>query len=145
MLTHSGCVVDVGEASVCVRVAPRPGCERCAAGNGCGGGLFARLLPSRQVTLTLPRGGRTLHPGDRVAIGLPGRSLALASLCVYGLPLAGLVGASALAWLVFGHDGAAIAGALAGLLGGALGGRALAGRSGGLDLQLLDSAPYQAL
>jgi len=94
-------------------------CARCARGEGCGAGVFARLFSRREMQLRLPA-GPNVACGEWVRVGIrPGRLAAAAGLH-YGLPLAGfLCGALA------GHaaapenglrDLAALAGGIAGFV-----------------------------
>ncbi len=69
-----------------IRVMPPSACERCAAGQGCGAGLFARLLRSKATELSLPvaSGARV---GQRVWLTLDERSLARQAWYWYGIPI----------------------------------------------------------
>ena len=137
MFTHSGRIVAVDDRHVRVCVTPRPGCARCEAGQGCGGGLFGRLVSRGESELTVRRPSGRVAPGDAVRIGVPARSLVRASIVVYGLPLVGLlVGSAAGGWLA-GADAGAIAGGVVGLVSGILAGRAAAGGKDGLGLRVL--------
>lgn len=105
-----------GDRVTLVFAAPEQ-CERCARGEGCGAGVFARLFGRRETRVALPVAAEFL-PDEWVRVGLaPGR-LAVAATLHYGLPLAGfLVGA------VAGH--AATSGGAAGdllALGGGIAG-----------------------
>lgn len=71
-------------------------CSRCAAGQGCGAGVFARLFSRRPVRLPGPP-GLAASPGTRVRVGLPAASLARIALRLYGLPLLAFVAAAAAA------------------------------------------------
>ena len=72
-------------------------CARCARGEGCGAGVFARLFGRRETRVVLP-GDAEASPGQWVRVGLVPRQLALAAAWHYGLPLAGfLLGALAAA------------------------------------------------
>lgn len=140
MLTEAGRIQSVGVGSVQVCVTPRPDCARCAAGEGCGGGLLAKLVAPRDRFLNFPATDPDLRVGQRVLIGLPGRALVVASLCLYGLPLTGLVAGTVLASLRYPGDLAAITGAAVGLVVGIVAGRHFAGRAGGWGLRLLGPA-----
>ncbi|RFF30427.1 SoxR reducing system RseC family protein [Wenzhouxiangella sediminis] len=72
-------------------------CERCARGEGCGAGVFARLFSRRATCVTLP-GSLPVSCGDWVRVGLEPRQLAFAAAVHYGLPLLGF-----LAGVVAGH------------------------------------------
>jgi len=97
-------------------------CPRCAAGKGCGAGLFTDTGRQRQVEATV-RPGLQLAEGDLVEVTLAPDNLLRAALIVYGLPMAGAVVGAMLAYaLSLGDVGAAVA-ALAGLVAGLLLGR----------------------
>ena len=104
-----------------VQCESQAGCVRCAAGEGCGAGLFARLLRGRlqELPVTLPEPLITqLANGDWLLLGLSVSAVQTASFLLYGLPLAGLlVGAVAASFIVPG-DVAAFIGAAAGLAAG---------------------------
>ncbi len=90
-------------------------CARCAAGKGCGAGVFASG-DSRRIEATVPD---TLHiaAGDTVAFELADRALLPAASIVYGWPLAGAVAGGLLASLgPWTGDAVAAAGAAGGLV-----------------------------
>jgi sigma-E factor negative regulatory protein RseC len=118
--------VDTVEGGVAwVQVGGRSGCQACDSGRGCGAGIFARLLDSRDARIPVDN---TLDAvaGDPVLLGLPDRSYLGLVLRLYGLPLLiGLLSASVtfgLATQLIGLTGAALDGlvGLAGLVGGGL-------------------------
>lgn len=101
-----------------VRIEAARNCPRCAAGRGCGAGLFARR--SRVALLDVPCGAESgLETGQPVTVSVAGRPLLWISLAAYGLPLAGIVLASGAAWLAGADEGFAILAAVGGLAGGA--------------------------
>jgi len=87
-------------------------CPRCAAGNGCGAGLFG-AGGERYIDVHMPA-GTVLHEGAAVRLVISPRRLLVAAALAYGLPLAGFVLATAAGWLISGNDGTA---ALAGVGG----------------------------
>jgi sigma-E factor negative regulatory protein RseC len=94
-------------------------CQRCARGDGCGAGVFARLFTRSETLLPVPPGA-ALADGDWVRVGLEPRRLAVAAAWHYGLPLAGFllgaaVGHAALAAWTF-RDPVALAAGLAGFV-----------------------------
>ena len=112
----SGRVLAVNQESpsAVVEVAAGFSCARCAAGKGCGAGIFGRRGQSR-IEAALPA-GHTVEPGDIVKIALLPRQMLRAAGIVYGWPL---VGAALGAALGFGlGDTAAVLSALAGLAAG---------------------------
>ena len=119
----TGKIVSVCAASATVSVADT-GCPRCAAGKGCGAGLFSGRSGSTEVELQLPA-GHQYRVGDEVTLSIASSSLLRAALLAYGLPLAGTVLALTIGWLVLAplSDRAAALIALAGLLAGFVVGR----------------------
>jgi sigma-E factor negative regulatory protein RseC len=106
-------LVDVEAAAVC---------SRCAAGRGCGAGVFPARQGTRRLDVTLPE-DRHFTAGDIVSIELAPGKVLRAALIVYGLPLAGGAAGAALAYALALGDAGAAASAICGLLAGALGGR----------------------
>lgn len=106
-------VVDVDLAVVC---------PRCAAGKGCGAGLFGAGSGNRQVEASI-RPGLKVAEGDVVEIGLAPDNLLHAAIIVYGLPLLGALVAAGLAYGFSLGDAAAALAALAGLSAGLVAGR----------------------
>ena len=94
-------------------------CSRCAAGRGCGAGLFAGRQGTRRVELEIAP-DRGFAEGDVVALELAPANILRAALIVYGLPLAGAALGAALAYSLIPGDAAAAAMALVGLFTGAM-------------------------
>ena len=97
-------------------------CARCAAGRGCGAGVFPVRQGTRRLDVALP-GDRDFTAGDVVNIELAPGNVLRAALIVYGLPLAGAAVSAALAYALSLGDAGAAAFAIGGLLAGALAGR----------------------
>ena len=114
--------IDNGRATVSVE--RTVACARCAAGKGCGAGLLGGQRAAARIELPAPEGMR-LAVGDRVILELLPADLLEAALLVYGLPLAGVVAALSVGWLIGGApgDAQAVVLAVAGLLMGLLAGR----------------------
>ena len=126
-MTHpQGTIVEIIRdgrgARAIVDVRSEAVCARCAAGRGCGAGVFGASRGTRRLDLAVDD-RPALAVGDTVGIELaPGNVLA-AALVVYGLPLAGATAGAGLAYgLGLGDAGAALT-ALGGLCAGALAGR----------------------
>ena len=104
MLTQIGVItalpdISTGTSTATIRVMSASACERCVAGQGCGAGLFARLLRSKATELTLPVAADA-RVGQRVWLTLDERLLARQAWYWYGLPIIGfLFGAAAPLWL----------------------------------------------
>ena len=110
MIRESGCVVRIAGPFAWVSCESRAGCERCAEGKGCGGGLLSRLLGDRLFQLRVPvRTG--ISVGDQVQLGISEGALLGAACLMYLLPLLALL-AGALIGDFLGGDGPAL------LLGG---------------------------
>jgi sigma-E factor negative regulatory protein RseC len=114
-----------------VWVAPKSvaDCERCARGQGCGGGVLGRLVGDRLHEVEVDPNGHELAVGDRVVLGLSEPVLLKASLAAYMLPLACLFAGALLGrTLAPGEgDGAELLGAAGGLALGIMLARKLAG------------------
>lgn len=107
--------VDVDATSVC---------PRCAAGKGCGAGLFGGQSAANRINLELPADAE-FRPGDTVSLSISSSRLLHASVLVYGLPLAGALLLTFVGGLVIQPLGDAMAIVLAatGLAGGYFAGR----------------------
>lgn len=113
---------DAGGTRAIVDVETRAVCARCAAGRGCGAGIFTARSGRRRLEVAV--GPHTeLAEDDVVAIELAPGNVLLAALIAYGLPLAGAAAAAALAYSLSLGDAGAAALALGGLCAGALIGR----------------------
>jgi sigma-E factor negative regulatory protein RseC len=106
-------IVAVDAASVC---------PRCAAGKGCGAGIFASGAGTRQIEANV-RPGLTIAVDDVVEISLAPDNLLRAAVIVYGVPMFGAVIGAALAYIFSLGDAAAAVSALLGLAAGLLLGR----------------------
>jgi sigma-E factor negative regulatory protein RseC len=114
-----GIVVAVGQRQATVRIDGRFVCARCAAGRGCGAGIFARSGP-RLVEVNLPPSA-SLRVGQEVSLSLEPQRLLHAAWLVYGVPLFALLAAALAAAYVVprgASDGAALAIVAAGFLCG---------------------------
>lgn len=116
MIQERARVLRVEGDTAWLRCESQAGCQRCAEGRGCGGGLFSRLLRGRlqeiPVEITEP-----VKTDDWVMLGLDPAAVQNAALLMYGLPLFLLLLGAALGDALNGDAGAIVA-ALAGLGGG---------------------------
>jgi len=112
-----------------VEVASSIQCARCAAGKGCGAGIFGGDEKPRHVDALIAR-DLDLGEGDQVRIELAPHNLLRASLIVYGLPLLGALAGAAGAWSMGMSDLGAAAAALTGVGIGILAGRRRLQRTG---------------
>lgn len=139
LITERARVLRVADGVAWVQCESQAGCARCAAGEGCGGGLFAKLLRNRlqELPVVLPA-ARERDPvaGERLLIGLSTSAVQSASMLMYGLPLAGLLFGAIAASSLLANDLVACLGAALGMAGGLLLARACAARiAGGGRLQ----------
>jgi sigma-E factor negative regulatory protein RseC len=113
-----------------VEVTDRNVCPRCAAGNGCGAGIFGVDKEPVSLTVRIDDGVR-IASGDQVRLSLAPEDLVRASLYAYGAPLAGLLLAAGLTFLLVDplSDLLAVLVSMAGLLAGGVAGRMLAHRN----------------
>ena len=131
MITERARVLRVNGTTVWVHCESQAGCARCAAGEGCGGGLFSKLLRGRlqELPLALPAAlAGAVAAGDWVLVGLSTRAVQAASTLLYGLPLAMLLAGAIAGDLLWPGDAAAFAGAVLGLGTGLLIARRLGNR-----------------
>lgn len=101
--------IDVQAAAVCAR---------CAAGKGCGAGLFGKSQTARRISAPVPRDVSILE-GDTVQLALEPQDLLAAAVIVYGWPLSGAAIGATLSWLGGSGDAAAALSVLAGIAAGA--------------------------
>lgn len=102
MILARGRIVEVTGTHARVARPAAEACERCAAGQGCGGGLFARLIGSRVHEVRALVGADGVTPGDEVIVGLPESGLLAGAAAVYVVPLAGLLLGAVLAGVLLG-------------------------------------------
>ncbi len=99
-------VVQLAEDQVRVRVGSTSGCSSCEAGQGCGGGIFARLVPKKLVVLTVSvsRDSPLVKVGQKVLLGLPESFFLRWVALLFGVPLlSGLLAAGATQALISGQ------------------------------------------
>ena len=115
-------IASNGDVRAVVEVDVSAACPRCAAGKGCGAGLFTGSSRKRQVEAIVGE-HLSLVEGDSVEIRLASENLLNAALIVYGIPLSGAMVAAGLAYLLRLGDSAAAVAAVVGLGSGLLIGR----------------------
>ena len=99
MIEQNVRVVRCQEERLWIRMGSQSGCSVCDSGNGCGAGVFAKLLQRRAVTLELPRHDLNIEPGQMLTLNIPERVYIKLVLTTYGLPLL-----AALAGVFAGHN-----------------------------------------
>lgn len=95
MIEQQGRVVSVDGNLARVQMGGQSGCSACDAGEGCGAGLFGRLLRRQVAELELPN-TVSARAGDAVQVGIDEQQYLRLVAALYGAPLlAGLLGAAA--------------------------------------------------
>jgi len=107
MIEQNVQVVRCLDERLWVRMGSRSGCTACDKGNGCGAGLFAKLLQGKPVVLELARNDLNVEPGQMLTLAFPEQVYLKLVFASYGWPLlAALAGAFAGyglgQWLQFG-------------------------------------------
>lgn len=111
-----------------VRVDSAIACARCAAGKGCGAGMF-QGDKTTHIDVAIPD-GIAINSGDTVSLAIGTQQVLRAALIAYALPLGCVLLALGIAqfWLDELQDGHALLAALVGLVSGlAIGRRLLRG------------------
>ncbi|MFN2300889.1 MAG: SoxR reducing system RseC family protein [Gammaproteobacteria bacterium] len=117
MIEEQAEVTDIDGLHAWVACRAQQDCARCAAGNGCGGGILGRWLGDRLHRVRVVHQGE-IAVGDCVIIGLDERALLRAAAAIYGIPLLAMLAGAVTGQTLYGHDAAALAGAAAGLAAG---------------------------
>ena len=115
-------VDSINGACAVVVVDVTSACPRCAAGKGCGAGLFASGGSDRQVEAAIPP-EMDVAVEDVVEISLAPDNLLRAAIIVYGLPMFGAVIGATIAYTLSLGDAVAALAALTGLGSGLVLGR----------------------
>lgn len=99
MLEENGTVSHVEGNYAWVETERGSTCSACAARDGCGAGVLAKVLGRRQPRVrAINRVGA--HAGDRVVLGLAEQALLQGSAAVYLVPLASMMVAAGIGeWL----------------------------------------------
>ena len=99
MIEQNVQVVRCGDEKVWVRMGSQSGCTACDNGQGCGAGVFAKLLRRKPVVIEVAQKGLIAEPGQMVTLAFPERIYVRLVLASYAWPLlAALAGAPALFW-----------------------------------------------
>ena len=123
MIEQNVQVVRCQEKRVWVRLGSQTGCTACDNGNGCGAGIFAKLLQRKPVVLELARNDMSVEPGQMVTLAFSEQVYLKLVFASYGWPLlAALAGAFAGhglgTWLAVGSGLIDLAALSGGLLAG---------------------------
>lgn len=87
MIEQNVQIVSCENKTVWVRVGSQSGCTACDNGQGCGAGVFAKLLQRKPVVLELPRHGEDLKVGQMATLSFPEQLYLKLVLANYGWPL----------------------------------------------------------
>ena len=94
MIEQNVQVVRCQDERLWVRMGIQSGCTACDNGQGCGAGLFAKLLQRKPVVIELDRKGLDVEVGQMVTLAFPEKIYLKLVLASYGWPLiAALAGA----------------------------------------------------
>jgi len=119
LIEEKAIVASVQSGAIRVKAFGPASCARCAAGQGCGGGLLARLLKRRDAEVAVSGVLEGLSVGEVVVVGLAESALLRASVWVYLVPVLAMFVLGAVAQVVLGANDLTVAGfGLAGLAGG---------------------------
>lgn len=125
MIEQNVQVVRCSDDRMWVRMGSQSGCSACDNGNGCGAGVFAKLLQSKPVIMELERSDISIRPGQMVTLGFPEQVYLKLVFAYYGWPLLlALIGGFAAyrfgIWATFGPEMLDLVTLLGGLLAGGL-------------------------
>jgi sigma-E factor negative regulatory protein RseC len=96
MIEQNVQVVRCRDDRMWVRMGSQSGCTACDNGNGCGAGVFAKLLQNKPVVMELERNDVQIQPGQMLTLGFPEQVYLKLVFTYYGWPLlAALIGAFA--------------------------------------------------
>lgn len=94
MIEQNVQVVRCQDERLWVRMGSQSGCTACDDGQGCGAGLFAKLLQRKPLVIELERKGLDAQAGQMVTLAIPENVYLKLVLASYGWPLlAALAGA----------------------------------------------------
>ncbi len=96
MIEQNVQVVRCQDERIWVRMGSQTGCTACDNGNGCGAGVFSKLLQRKPLVIELARNNISVKPGQMVTLAFPEQVYIKLVLASYGWPLlAALAGAYA--------------------------------------------------
>ena len=87
MIEQNVQIVRCEHNTVWVRIGSRTGCATCDNGQGCGAGVFARLLERKPVVLELPVTNDDLRVGQMATLEFPEQLYLKLVMANYGWPL----------------------------------------------------------
>lgn len=110
MITTRGRVISIHDGLASVRLPAPEGCGKCGSRGGCGG--------ARERTIQVPAQG--LQAGEEIALSTTAGALHRGVLAAYVMPAVALMAGAVAGQILYGSDGAAVAGAGLGLAAGLL-------------------------
>ncbi len=84
-------VIAVEGRRVRVIADPQAGCQACAEGRGCGGGVLGKLVATRRRPLEVPATTFSVQPKQRVWLVMDAQLLGRLALWTWGVPVVALV------------------------------------------------------
>ena len=87
MIEQNVQIIRCEDSSVWVRVGSQSGCSACDNGQGCGAGVFAKLLQRKPVVLELPVVNDDLKVGQMATLSFPEQLYLKLVMANYGWPL----------------------------------------------------------
>ena len=120
LIVETGRVLSVEEDSLWVETIQKSTCSGCAAKSGCGQNVLSSLV-EKSAYLRVLLDGRSpgdFHRGSIVRIGIPANVIAVGSMIVYLLPVAGMIVGAALGKHLFASDPLSALCGFAGLFAG---------------------------
>lgn len=94
MIEQNVRVLQCSDDRIWVRMGSQTGCKACDNGEGCGAGLFTKLLRRKPVVLELARNDFNVQAGQMLTLAFPERLFMKLVFASYGWPLlAALAGA----------------------------------------------------
>lgn len=129
METAIGRISELNNRVATVLVESPVACARCAAGKGCGVGIFQDSDQRREIQVEIPA-GLSVREGESIELTIGPKYLLRAAMLAYGLPLLAMVLSLGLAWMLAGNPGDGIGLLLAtfGLGAGLVAGRRIMNR-----------------
>lgn len=98
MIEQNVQVVRCSDNRMWVRMGSQSGCTACDDGNGCGAGVFAKLLQNKPVIMELERSDAQIQTGQMVTLGFPEQVYLKLVFAYYGWPLLAALAGGFVAW-----------------------------------------------
>ncbi len=109
MLFECAKVTAVSDHKLSVRSIRTSACERCARGQGCGGGIIGKLAFRGQPTLNLSvTNASSYKVGDSVELSVEASRVMTIAACIYLLPLTALLVGAVVGQMLFGTNSGAV-------------------------------------